>query len=49
MFQARNFENGFVNNFFSKLVASLDFEPLDHGGYPGNRNVRYASHSMADA
>ena len=20
-----------------------------HGGYPGNRNVRYASHNMADA
>ena len=30
--------------------SSDDFEQCkNHGGYPENRNVRYASHNMADA
>ena len=31
-----------------QLMASTNKGEQCHGGYPGNRNVRYASHSMAD-
>ena len=29
--------------------CKITTQPQQHGGYPGNRNVRYGAHNMADA
>ena len=42
------FENTHIK-FRTKFSVFYALPCPHHGGYPGNRNVRYASHSMADA